>query len=273
MEEKEKTITEKLDRVAPEVPNYEEIADDSLEKANFSRHTYKLIKRARRKGKLHKMRLPYLQYSLTKDKSRPKLVGMAIFSAIVMLLSFAGAVYSFIAAALPLIQFSSDSTQAVANIKIPIIDLFSGIGVVILWLIVVLLLTAIITVVALLVSNTLKLLNFSRSSVEEFAYSHEVRDLLSNFATTSLIALFIGVGTLFANSKLAWILGTLIIFIGILFIVFAILLIIERRKARKELENTDTRRLEFIKNYFVELRKIRKYKTLTQSFFGFGRWR
>lgn len=272
MEEKEKiNIDEGITSTSYSTNQaYVEITDDSLEKANFSKHTYNLVKRARRKGKLHNIKIPYLQYNLTKSKSRPKIIVMAIFSTIVMLLGFAGAIYTFIAAALPLIHFSSDSTQAVANIKIPIADLFGGIGVVVLWMIVLLLLTVIITVTVLLVNNTLKLLNISRCSVEEFAYSHEVRDTLSNFAATSFIALFIGVGTLFANSKLGWIIGVLIIVIAILFIVSAIILIIERSNARKDLENTDKAGLEFIKDYFAGVRKACKYRTFTQIFFN---WR
>ncbi|MDE6104901.1 MAG: hypothetical protein K2G38_04395 [Clostridia bacterium] len=275
MERKEQTNTDELNPTAQDSTNqtYVEITDDSLEKANFSKHTYKIIKRARRKGKLHNIKIPYLQYNLTKSKSRPKIIVMAIFSAIVMLLGFAGAIYTIIVAGLPLIQFSSDSTQAVANIKIPIADLFGGIGVVILWMIVLVLLSVIIAVTVLLVNNTLKLLNISRCPVEEFAYSHEVRDALGSFAGTSFIALFIGVCTLFANSKLGWIIGILIIVIAILFIVSAIILIIERNKARKELENTGKAGLEFIKDYFAGVRKAIRYRTLAQSFFGFGRWR
>lgn len=255
----------------PKNHSYTEIADDSLEKANFSKHTYKLIKRARRKGKLHNIKFPYLQYDLTKSKPRPKLIIIAIFTTIVMLLGFAGAIYTFVAAALPLIKFSSDSTQAVANIKIPIADLFGGIGIVVLWLIVILLLTVIIAVVALLINNTLKLFNLASSPLEEFAYSHEVRDTLSNFATTSFFALFIGIGTLFANSKLGWIIGISIIVIAVLFIAFAIVIIFERREARRELERTDRARLDFIKNYFAGVRQACKYRTLTQTFFGFWR--
>lgn len=275
MKEKEQTTANDLITSSPECENKAqvEITDDSLEKANFSAHTYNLVKRARRKGKLHKLSLPYLQYNLTKGKPRPKLIAIAVFSAIVMLLSFAGGIYSFIAAAVPLIKFSSDATEAVANVRIPIADLFGGVGIVILWLIVILLLTAIITVIALLVNNTLKLLNFSRGSVEEFAYSHEVGNLLSNFCTTSVIALIIGFFTVFANSTLGWIFAALIIAIGISFIVFAILLVIERSKARRELECTDPQRLESIKNYFADLRKICKYRTFTQTIFGFGKWR
>lgn len=269
MEEKEQFTTDEFITFEPGTAGqaHSEITDDSLEKTNFSKHTFNLIRKARRKGKLHNMKVPYLQYNLTKSNPRPLLVVIAIFSAIVMLLSFAGAIYTFIAATLPLIQFSSDATEAVANIKIPIADLFGGIGVVVLWLIVLLLLTVIITITALLVNNTLKLVNLSRSPQEEFAYSHEVGDLLGNFAGTSFMALFIGVGTLFANSTLGWIIGTLIIVIAVLFVVAAILLIIERRKTRKELERTDPNRLEFIKNYFDSVRKICKHKTLTQTFF------
>ncbi len=275
MEENEQIYSDEELSSTSEMENqtHVEITDDSLEKANFSKHTYNLIKRARRKGKLHGIKLPYLQYNLTKGHPRPIVMGIAIFSAIVMLLSFAGAIYTFIAAAWPLIQFSSDATEAAANIKIPIADLFGGVGVAILWMIVVLLLVVIITVVVLLVNNTLKLLNFSRSSVEEFAYSHEVRDLLSNFATTIILALLIGIGTLFANSKLGLIFGILLIVIGILFIICAILLIIERSKARKELSNTNPTKLEFIKNYFASIRKICKHKSHTQTFFEFSKWR
>lgn len=275
MNEKEQTPFDELITVpsAYENPTQAEITDDRLEKANFSKHTYNLVKKARRKGKLYKLKLPYLQYDLTKSKPRPKLIAMAVFSAIVMLLSVAGAIYSFVAAALPLIIFSSDATEAVDNMKIPIIDLLGGIGVLALWMVVFVLLTLIIVVIVLLISNTLKLLNFSRGSVEELAYSHEVGDLLSNFGATVFIALAIGIGTLFANSLLGWIFGILIIVIGIVFIAAAIMLAIERRNARKELENTDPRRLESIKNYFADLRKICKRKSFTQSLFGSNRWR
>ena len=272
----DKKIAEEIKGNQPEDPKI--INNDEIEKASYSEHSYKEVKKLREKGKYHHVDVPYLQYPVQKqEKPRPILVVFAILTLLLTIAVIALGVMVFISIVLPLITSALGLGDMYTLQQWDIFGLvfaFTSLVPIFLWGIIIVTTIAIVLISVGMISLTKDMFKSTRISMQELAVGYKVQNLLATLGVVIAIVVAVGI-LLLVNYPNMTLIGKILIIsimLGVALILGTLfgLLLAQRIKAKKEFKQLpQEQQNDFIRhNRELERVKRRTKKSSQKSIIG-----
>ena len=271
-------ILESVNEPNVEVSEDLENADFSVEQRNYSKMSFKKLQKLRVDGVAFGVKIPTLQYDLSKPKKKRKaFIVYGIISSVILALGVIGAAW-IIAALLPAFLESagamSDATSGniMSALTLGFTSMFGTAIAALLWLLAIALLAILVSIISYLIYFVRVFFNLSRCSIQEMAIGYEVRNMI--FSCIILIVMSaIGTGGIIylftiAEQIVMWlILALLAVLVVLLYSISMLVFIcIEKKKAKKLFEELPVEEQENFKDHINALGRVKsRIKSIRKS--------
>lgn len=242
---------------------------DEIEKQSYSPRTYKQVQKLRQKGKLRGVDVPYLKYPLkSQQKVRPLFVTLGVLNCILLALACAVVIYLsvtvFIPLALNLVGITTTLTTKIEFDVLGIFSLFGSLISILLWLFEILFVFLAVTIIVSLTKTTLNMFGLTKASMQEVAYGHTIKKLSKTMVVGIIVSIIACVCVLIFSKDIgkensAILVGIIAIIVAVLITILA-LIIVEKKKAKKEFEKLPSEQQENFKAHFQALNMLSKRK-------------
>lgn len=249
-------------------PTEEELL--AYEKASYSPFSYNQVQKLRLAGKMHKVKVPYLDHMLTKpEKTRKSFVAVGIISIIIAVAVALLAIMCTISITIPLFQ----TTSEIAGEGTPSYDYLGivkglrGAGMFLMWIFLIAMYGFFFAMIGYLIYFARESFNLSKANREEVAKGHSIFRFLFSAVLWLAIVAAVTIFMMFTLSKnsntaaiIVMILG-LVLLVGCIAIVIMIIYnIIQENKWFKTLPEDQQ------KNYKEHARALRHAKSRKESY-------